>query len=120
MLGNPEGEVVLTDLDGRRLSARWHKRQLAHETVIEWRLLLDGAELELYDGDGKPTVIALHHWEQTPGCVNLSHRDDGIWMVEIPMAWHSVCAAFSGSFTLEIDVAKRAARLTEDLHVELH
>ncbi len=121
MLRNGAGAVPLAHLGGRTLVAEWEQRQLAREIEVAWRLTLDGEPLAIRDRkSGAPTVIALHRWDEggmTPRPA--LRRDDGVWEIEVPMAWHTMCVAVSGVLRLELDEAKREVLLTEDLHVEL-
>ena len=120
-MASPAGAVVLAHLGAKRLMAEWRQEKLPREIVVEWRLTLDGAPLLVRDRkSGEPTVIALHRWDEGDlGPRPAQRREDGVWEIEVPMAWHSMCVAVSGSLRLEVDEEKREVLLSEDLQVEL-
>ncbi len=119
---NAEGTLDFARLgDGRVVTARWYKRQLAHEVVVEWTLALDGRDISVRDKkSGAPTEVALHHWDEgLQSAREAIRRDDGKWEIEVPVAWHSMCVAFSGTFKLELDAERAEALYSDELHVEL-
>ena len=106
--------------DGRVVMAEWRTRALPHESVVEWSLTLEGRALSIRDkASGAPTVIALHHWDEGDQKPREAVLRGGVYEIVVPMAWHSMCAAFSGTFTIELDAERLEARYSEDIQVEL-
>jgi hypothetical protein len=117
----PEGTVELARLDGDVLTAHWRHRQEAHEIVVEWTLALAGRPLSVWDKKtGQKTVVALHRYDEG-GAISCAtkRRSDGVWEIELPIAWHSMCVAVSGVIKLELDPSKFEALYSDELHVEL-
>jgi hypothetical protein len=118
---NPEGEVELARLGPRRLTAHWHKRWTDHEVTVEWTLSLDGRPITVRDKKtGAPSLVSLRRWEEGGHTtLDATLREDGVWEVEVPMAWHTMCAMFSGTIRLELDVTKLEVFYSDDIQVEL-
>jgi hypothetical protein len=117
-----DGSVDLARLgDGRVVSARWHKRALPHEVVVEWSLFLDGRELAVHDKKtGLPVLVALHRWDEGhPRALDAVLESDGTWRIEVPMAWHNMCATFSGKLMLEVDAERGKVAYSDEIHVEI-
>jgi hypothetical protein len=116
-----EGSVELARLDGEPLIAHFRHRQEQHEVVVEWTLSFAGKPVTIRDKQtGAETVIALQRYDEGGASTCAAkRRSDGIWEIEIPIAWHSMCVAVSGLITLELDVSKGEALYSDDLHVEL-
>ena len=121
MVRRPSGAVPFACLpDGRVVMAEWRTRELPRESVIEWSLTLDGRAISIRDKQsGAPTVIALHRWDEGDQKPREAVLRGGVYEIVVPMAWHSMCAAFSGTFTVELDVERLEARYGEDIQVEL-
>ena len=119
---NPEGHIDFARLsDGRVVIARWFKRQLAHEVVVEWTLSLEGRDISVRDKKtGAPAEVALHRWDEGhEHARDAVRRPDGKWEIEVPIAWHNMCASFSGTFKIELDAERAEALYSDDLHVEI-
>jgi hypothetical protein len=118
---DPEGSVELARLDRRNLMAHWRKRWTDREVTVEWTLWLDGQPIAVRDKrTGAPAVVALHRWEEGGHTAREAvRRPDGVWEIEVPLSWHTMCAIFSGSLKLELDAAKLEILYSDDIHVEL-
>jgi hypothetical protein len=122
LIRNAEGTVELARLgDGRVVTARWHKHAVPCEVVVEWSLFLDGRALMVRDKKtGMPALVALHRWDEGhPRAVDAVRADDGTWRIEVPMAWHNMCASFSGKFVLELDAERGEILYSDEIHVEI-